>query len=272
MRGEPRTRIASVVPVLIRTADGQFIDHEGGVEPDLLDSGEATDPTGRQYLRARWFDPTTGRFNRLDPFAGLAHDPQSLHKYLYTHADPIMGTDPSGEVLPLLVAAASFGFKAYAAYETGSNIFDLVHRIREGAAIRGLLLEMAADAAIGFTGGKAFQFALKGLGRVAKAISPLGHKPSGMHAAQNSFLYGSHIMRRLKKRGWSDGLVDDTISSPYAVRKSVNKHTGGNATAFFRRDGSYVVLDDSTGEIIQISDRYDPNWIPDSSIHNPYVR
>jgi hypothetical protein len=25
-------------------------------------------------------------------------DPQSLHKYLYTHADPVNGIDPTGEV------------------------------------------------------------------------------------------------------------------------------------------------------------------------------
>jgi len=39
----------------------------------LLYSGERTDPTGLQYLRARYYDPATGRFNRLDPFFGKAH-------------------------------------------------------------------------------------------------------------------------------------------------------------------------------------------------------
>ncbi len=62
----------------------------------LLYSGEFTDPSGQQYLRARYYDPTNGRFNRLDPFAGNSEDPQSLHKYLYAHADPINGVDPTG--------------------------------------------------------------------------------------------------------------------------------------------------------------------------------
>ena len=62
----------------------------------LLYSGEWTNPNGTQYLRARFYDPTTGRFNRLDPFAGNQNDPQSLHKYLYTHGNPTMGIDPSG--------------------------------------------------------------------------------------------------------------------------------------------------------------------------------
>jgi hypothetical protein len=49
-----------------------------------------------QYLRARYYNPSTGTFNRLDPFAGNTQDPQSLHKYLYTHGDPIQGIDPRG--------------------------------------------------------------------------------------------------------------------------------------------------------------------------------
>ena len=67
-----------------------------------LYSGEQTDPTGLQYLRARYYDPAIGRFNRLDPFAGNFEDPQSLHKYLYCHADPINGIDPSGEFFSLM--------------------------------------------------------------------------------------------------------------------------------------------------------------------------
>ena len=62
-----------------------------------LYSGEQFDANiGQQYLRARWYDPNTGRFNRLDPFFGNLSDPQSFHKYLYTHADPVNGWDFTG--------------------------------------------------------------------------------------------------------------------------------------------------------------------------------
>jgi RHS repeat-associated protein len=50
----------------------------------------------QQYLRARWYDPATGRFNRLDPFAGLLRDPQGLHKYVYCHSSPTASHDPTG--------------------------------------------------------------------------------------------------------------------------------------------------------------------------------
>ncbi len=49
---------------------------------------------GMQYLRARWYDPVTGRFNRFDPY--VTQDPLSLHKYLYGNANPVMNVDPTG--------------------------------------------------------------------------------------------------------------------------------------------------------------------------------
>jgi RHS repeat-associated protein len=65
-----------------------------------LYSGESFDfRIGQQYLRARFYDATTGRFNRLDPFAGNSSDPQSFHKYAYVHGDPVQGTDPTGMFL-----------------------------------------------------------------------------------------------------------------------------------------------------------------------------
>jgi RHS repeat-associated protein len=85
---------------------------------EFLYSGEQFDSKiGQQYLRARYYDPTTGRFNRLDPFFGNMNDPQSLHKYLYTHGDPINGIDPNGlmsvmsciSVATIGIGAASIG-------------------------------------------------------------------------------------------------------------------------------------------------------------------
>jgi RHS repeat-associated protein len=70
------------------------------VTPDtsLLYSGEMWDDQLQQYyLRARWYDPVNGRFNRMDPFQGSTQDPQSLHKYLYTHCNPTNNMDPTGQ-------------------------------------------------------------------------------------------------------------------------------------------------------------------------------
>ena len=51
---------------------------------------------GLYYLRARLMNPLTGRFWSADSYEGDTADPVSLHKYLYANADPIDGTDPTG--------------------------------------------------------------------------------------------------------------------------------------------------------------------------------
>ena len=59
-------------------------------------------------LRARFYDPTNGRFNQRDAFVGDNDDPQSLHKYLYCQSDPLSRIDPGGDfsMLELLVVFA----------------------------------------------------------------------------------------------------------------------------------------------------------------------
>jgi RHS repeat-associated protein len=51
---------------------------------------------GLYYLRARYYNPNTGRFLSRDPGDGEISDPATLHKYVYANGDPIDGADPSG--------------------------------------------------------------------------------------------------------------------------------------------------------------------------------
>ncbi len=50
------------------------------------------------YLRARWLDPSSGRFLSLDPAFGSPESPVSHHRYLYATADPVNNLDPTGKV------------------------------------------------------------------------------------------------------------------------------------------------------------------------------
>jgi RHS repeat-associated protein len=54
--------------------------------------------TQLQYLRARYYDPNSGRFLGVDPIEGNLQSPTSRHRYLYGNANPIMYSDPSGKV------------------------------------------------------------------------------------------------------------------------------------------------------------------------------
>jgi RHS repeat-associated protein len=53
--------------------------------------------TGFYHLRARYYQPTSGRFISTDPFAGDIYSPASLHRYLYAANDPANRIDPSGK-------------------------------------------------------------------------------------------------------------------------------------------------------------------------------
>ncbi|MFB0533650.1 MAG: RHS repeat-associated core domain-containing protein, partial [Anaerolineae bacterium] len=60
--------------------------------------------TGLLYLRARWYDPATGRFLTRDPFPGLAMLPTTQHPYVYVGNNPVNLVDPSGNIAPILLA------------------------------------------------------------------------------------------------------------------------------------------------------------------------
>ena len=76
-------------------------------------AGEMWDNDAQHYYnRARWYNPSNGRFNRVDPFGGNNADPQSLHKYLYAHANPVNGIDPSGKLFNTIARLAVTGIQA----------------------------------------------------------------------------------------------------------------------------------------------------------------
>jgi len=52
--------------------------------------------TGTIYLRARYYNPSIGRFISRDSYAGKASDPLSLNLYTYCRNNPIRYVDPSG--------------------------------------------------------------------------------------------------------------------------------------------------------------------------------
>jgi RHS repeat-associated protein len=99
-------------------AFGNKINSTGTTPNNYLYRAEQYDSDlGLYYLRARYYNPVTGRFMSRDPEEGFLSAPITLHKYLYGAANPIYWRDPSGRDIvedALIISKRSIGGVQYA--------------------------------------------------------------------------------------------------------------------------------------------------------------
>ena len=78
-------------------AYGNLLRQSGDTQNPYRYRSEAFDPElDAYYLRARYYQPGSGRFSSIDPVEGDINVPRSLHRYLYAYNDPVNRLDPSG--------------------------------------------------------------------------------------------------------------------------------------------------------------------------------
>ncbi len=88
------------------TPYGEIASHVGTSENNFLFTGEQFDKeTEYYYLRARYYSPTSSRFLTRDTYDGVAGNPITQNHYLYANANPLMYTDPSGNMSMLGLTA-----------------------------------------------------------------------------------------------------------------------------------------------------------------------
>jgi len=121
----------------------------------------------------------------------------------------------------------------------------------------------------------------------AKELEALQGKGKGYHGEVGTTLgtggnssnvkFGSDVkssqklMNQMSNRGWTKTSVKNTIDAPYTTRSSTNLATGNSATVYYNQNGSHVIVDNVTNEIVQVSDALNPSeWISDPNIINPY--
>lgn len=69
----------------------------GVVNPFLFNAQQFDTASNDYYLRARYYDPSNGRFLSQDPYSGSNEDPVTLHRYLYASNEPVDHIDPGGK-------------------------------------------------------------------------------------------------------------------------------------------------------------------------------
>ncbi|MNV50396.1 tRNA(Glu)-specific nuclease WapA precursor [compost metagenome] len=78
---------------------GNILQQEEKVPNSFKYAGELQDEeTGLYYLRARYYDPSVGRFISKDTYEGDVSNPLSLNLYSYTNNNPLGKIDPSGHL------------------------------------------------------------------------------------------------------------------------------------------------------------------------------
>ena len=167
-------------------------------------TGEPRDATGLSYLRARYYDPSLGRFLSRDAWAGTGTWPGSLNRYAYVANNPIAGSDPSGQC-PWCVLTAAVGAAVsttiYLATTEDATLSGALGAAAGGAvlgALAGVAGPLAATAVaqlgVGGVGGALLEgtlaaginFGAGALGTVAQSYVSTGGPPS----ARQYFLGG----------------------------------------------------------------------------------
>jgi len=102
---------------------------------------EFDEETELSYMGSRYQDGSLGKFTSQDkanldlgmtgweekydrPVELFLRDPQQLNTYSYSRNNPIINTDPSGDILPLVLAAAYAGLTIYDTYTTAQIVTD----------------------------------------------------------------------------------------------------------------------------------------------------
>ncbi len=168
-------------------AFGELLEQTGETDNNYLYTGEQIDPnTGNYYLRARYYNPGSGRFLSMDGFDGVPQDPITLHKYLYGNADPVNMVDPSGY----------FSLGSFSAGNSVSSILSTMSRIDKALNFfdfvtdpMGAVTEKLTDKALG---------ALVILGRLNKSTQKLFLRLGGSCSSKkkSSFIVGTLVHTR----------------------------------------------------------------------------
>jgi RHS repeat-associated protein len=134
--GQSSTRLlvdssGSVTDTFTYDAFGNLDSRTGTTPSAFTFNGQEFDAASGFYnLRARQYDPLTGRFTSTDPFPGTEDLPVTLHPYLYARNDPVNFSDPSGETTLTEVM-----FVANAVLTLATTAYDLYQGNYKAAAV-----------------------------------------------------------------------------------------------------------------------------------------
>ena len=226
----------------------RIIDATESANNALWYTGKSHDEeTGLTYMGARYYDPVSGRFMGIDPAPIDLRNTHSFNRYTYANNNPLKYTDPTGKYAQVAwcvggpagcaAALAAIGASVYFSTPTGQK----------------QLASMSAGFSKYFSDSEESEDA-----GPEDAID----KPHG-----DDIKFDDKIRAQLEPRGWTEESVRElTETDPSGT--SVDHTTGEPrpATVYGEPQGGHVIVNDETGQVVQVSDRFDPDWRPDRRI------
>ena len=129
--------LGAVTDRFVYDAFGRILAQSGVAINDYLFAGQQRDPVlGLDYLRARYYDPSVGRFTSADPLRMSPTRSDDFQFYVYGDNDPANRTDPTGlltygettvalAILNGLATGTSAYFRGGRSFDAGINGFAL---------------------------------------------------------------------------------------------------------------------------------------------------
>lgn len=247
-------------------------------------SGEIWDnSTHLQYLRARWYDPSIGRFMNQDTYEGDITNPLSLNGYTYVHNNPLRYTDPSGHCIGSDAFCDYVNAYGNAFTEGVQNVQNIVQSVNESQFVHDVLdypgeavtvsavksvtqaveeaptVGAALKGAVGSAWGKVkglfgkVDDAVEGTVNVAKIGDSFGKAGTLVENPGTKIDWSkvtSHGMERMDQRGVTKEMAESWVGNGKALSQN-----NGSKHLFFSREGAAVVANDGT--LVTVIPKYD---------------
>lgn len=263
----------------------EFLLDPGADEEDFGFIGERYDEVASlQYLNARYYDPELAMFIQpdwLDP----TEPGVGTNRYAYSANDPVNLSDPSGNIWGNTTAPGDM--IGSPGWRSGRSLTDSQQEALD--SYPDSLDDGSFEQAFGprdWSDSPAFAEPCAGdcqeqrnrealvtvIGiavslAVPTARTGLPARPSPRSAISIETVVDTKIAKQMTERGWTRKSIDETISNPtrtVETRDTRHRPDGTRnddpATAFLNDDGSYVVRNDKTGDVVQVSDRTRSDW------------
>ncbi|MEK4527884.1 MULTISPECIES: polymorphic toxin-type HINT domain-containing protein [Paenibacillus] len=236
---------------------GNIVSKEEKVHNPFRYSGELWDDTTElQYLRARWYDPSLGRFITEDTFEGDLQNPMTQNGYVYAGNNALIYVDPSGNVWKWVGDSWKVVKKAGVATANFLILDDLKTFIDPKSSLFDRGMAVAGFLPVGkvFKGGKLI---VKWANKEGKVINKATTTTTKVVKACNCFTAGTKVQIDGGEKNIEDIEVGDKVLSK-------DEETGEQAykevTALHRNEKDTTYKLTVGNQIIETTDNH-PFWV-----------